>query len=86
MFWIKRWVIAGAGFFRPRRLRRFVPQAVDPTRLAAHLARTTVDTLRNVEAVNVDLRAPTRWGPSLFQRINPANLRRESNRERPSSD
>ena len=25
MFWLKRWVIAGAGFFRPRRLRRLVP-------------------------------------------------------------
>lgn len=87
MFWLKRWVIAGTGFFRPRRLRKFVPQAVDPIRLASFLGQTTVRTLRRAEAdINLDLKAPTRWGPSVFQRINPANLRRESDRQRSSSD
>ncbi len=83
MFWFKRWVIAGAGFFRPRRLRRFVPQAVDPIRLAGFLGQTTVRTLRRAEA---DITSTTRWRPSVFQRINPANLRRNPNRRRPSSD
>ncbi len=87
MFWLKRWVIAGAGFFRPRRLRGFVPQAVDPTRLATHLGNTVARNLQRVEAVVTSEQRPIpRWRPSVLQRINPANLRRTSQRKRPTSD
>lgn len=87
MFWLKRWVIAGAGFFRPRRLRRFVPQAVDPTRLAGHLGRTVSHNIQRMEAVvTSEQRSTPRWRPSVLQRINPANLRRTSQRKRPTSD
>ena len=88
MFWIKRWVIAGAGFFRPRRLRRLVPQAVDPIRLAGFLGNTVTRNLQRMEAVVTSEQRPTpRWRPSVLQRINPANLRRtQSNRRRSSSD
>ena len=87
MFWLKRWVIAGAGFFRPRRLRRFVPQAVDPTRLAGHLGRTVSQNIQRMEAVVTSEQRPRpRWRPSVFQRINPANLRRNSDEQRRTSD
>ena len=87
MFWIKRWVIAGAGFFRPRRLRRFVPQAVDPTRLAGYLGNTVTRNLQRMEAVvTSDQRPRPRWRPSVLQRINPANLRRNPNEQRRTSD
>ena len=87
MFWLKRWVIAGAGFFRPRRLRKFVPQAVDPTRLAVHLGRTVARNLQRTEAVATsDEQSSPRWQPSVFQRINPANLRRTSQRKPPPAD
>ncbi len=80
MFWIKRWVITGAGFFRPRRLRRFVPQAVDPTRLAGHLGRTVARNLQRMEGVVTSEQRPSpRWRTSVFQRINPA-IRRSRTR------
>ena len=84
MFWLKRWVITGAGFFRPRRLRRFVPQAVDPTRLAGHLGRTVARNLQRMEAVVIPEQLPTpRWRPSVFQRINPVTRR---SRTRPPTE
>ena len=87
MFWIKRWVIAGAGFFRPRSLRRLVPQAVDPVRLAGFLGNTVARNLQRMEAVvTAEQRPIPRWRPSVLQRINPANLRRTSQRKRPTSD
>ena len=87
MFWIKRWVIAGAGFFRPRRLRSFVPQAVDPIRLAGFLGNTVTRNMQRMEAVVTSKQRPIpRWRPSVLQRINPANLRRTSQRKRPPSD
>ena len=87
MFWIKRWVIAGAGFFRPRRLRSFVPQAVDPIRLAGFLGNTVTRNMQRMEAVVTSEQRPIpRWRPSVLQRINPANLRRTSQRKRPPSD
>ena len=87
MFWLKRWVIAGAGFFRPRHLRRFVPQAVDPARLAGHLGRTVARNIQRTEAVDRSEQRPSpRWRPSVLQRINPANRRRESEQEPPPSD
>lgn len=87
MFWFKRWVIAGAGFFRPRRLRRFVPQAVDPIRLAGFLGNTVARNLQRMETVvTSEPRRTSRWRPSVFQRINPANLRRTSQRQPPTAD
>ena len=87
MFWIKRWVIAGAGFFRPRRLRRLVPQAVDPVRLAGFLGNTVSRNLQRMETVVTSEQRPIpRWRPSVLQRINPVNLRRTSQRKRPPSD
>ena len=87
MFWIKRWVIAGAGFFRPRRLRSFVPQAVDPIRLAGFLGNTVTRNMQRMEAVVTSEQRPIpRWRPTVLQRINPANLRRTSQRKRPPSD
>ena len=83
MFWLKRWVIAGAGLFRPRHLTRFVPSAVDPVQLTGFLTQTTVRTLRRAES---DITSTARRVPSIFQRINPANLRRESQRRRPPAD
>ena len=83
MFWLKRWVIAGAGLFRPRHLTRFVPSAVDPVQLTGFLTQTTVRTLRRAES---DIASTARRVPSIFQRINPVNLRRESQRRRPPAD
>ena len=87
MFWIKRWVITGAGFFRPRRLKKLVPQAVDPTRLAGHLVGTVGRNIQRTGAVIRPVQRPIpRWRPSVLQRINPISRGRESNQEETTSD
>ncbi len=51
MIWLKRWVVVGRSVLRRRQLGRFVPTAVDPTRLAAHVGRTAARNLRRGSAV-----------------------------------
>lgn len=87
MFWIKRWVMTGAGFFRRRRLPRFVPSAVEPVRLAGYLGQTIGRNLIRTETAFVrEASTLARWRPSVFQRINPAHLRRNPDEQRRTSD
>ncbi len=81
VFWLKRWVIAGAGFFRPRRLMHFVPNAVDPARLANDLRRTVSENIIRTAAAEreskparhlekpVMSRPSRRWLPSMFRNL-----------------
>ena len=81
VFWLKRWVIAGAGFFRPRRLINFVPNAVDPVRLANDLRRTVSENIIRTAAAGSEPNAAReqpkpvvqtqsrRWLPSLFRNL-----------------
>jgi len=84
MFWIKRWVMTGAGFFRRQRLPRFVPAAVEPVRLAGYLGQTIGRNLIRTETAFVrEASTLARWRPSVFQR---AHLRRNPNEQRRTSD
>ena len=51
MIWLKRWIVVGRTVLRRRQLGRFVPTAVEPIRLAAHVSSAAARNLRRRSSV-----------------------------------